>query len=251
MPKKEWFAEWFDSPYYHLLYQNRNDEEASGFIKNLCTHLELPIDVEVLDLACGKGRHSITLANLGYRVTGADLAANSIQIAQKNQADLALHNLSFIVHDMRQVIPSKHFGAIFNLFTSFGYFEELLDNHRVCDAIAQMLDPDGILVIDFLNAPKTISKLVAAETIERGNIRFDIKRRYTKGHIYKQITILDPQHPNASGPFTERVQALEFADFQALLAPHFTIKETFGSYQLEAFDPDKSERLIIIAKRKA
>ena len=27
---KEWFGEWFDSPYYHVLYKHRNEDEAKA-----------------------------------------------------------------------------------------------------------------------------------------------------------------------------------------------------------------------------
>ncbi|MFM8596645.1 MAG: class I SAM-dependent methyltransferase [Flavobacteriales bacterium] len=250
MPKKEWFAEWFDSPYYHLLYQNRNDDEAKVFIEKLCAYLQLAPQIAVLDLACGKGRHSITLAKLGYQVTGADLAPNSIQLAKQAQAALSLSNLDFIVHDMRQPIANNRFGAVFNLFTSFGYFDDLHDNQRVCSAIAEMLEPDGVLVIDFLNAQKVVANLVESEIVMRGETRFDIKRWATASHIYKQIEIRDPQQEGLIGPFTERVQALRVADFQVLLAPNFELIATLGDYQLETFDEANSDRLILIAKKK-
>lgn len=250
MPKKEWFAEWFDSPYYHLLYQNRNDEEAKVFIEKLCAHLQLAPQTAVLDLACGKGRHSITLAKLGFQVTGADLAPNSIQLAKEAQAILALNKLQFLVHDMREAIPNKRFGAIFNLFTSFGYFDDLAANQQVCQSISDMLEPNGLLVIDFLNAQKVICNLVATETLYRGNIRFDIKRWTTEGHIYKEITIHDPKFAAPIGPFTERVQALGLSDFHQLLESKFELLQNFGSYHLDAFEASKSERLILIAKKK-
>ena len=83
MQKKEWFAEWFDTPYYHILYKNRDNHEARVFIKSLVDLLQLPEASSVLDLACGKGRHSITLNEFGYTVLGVDLSAQSI--AHANQ----------------------------------------------------------------------------------------------------------------------------------------------------------------------
>jgi 2-polyprenyl-3-methyl-5-hydroxy-6-metoxy-1,4-benzoquinol methylase len=46
-------------------------------------YLNLPEKAKVLDLACGKGRHSIYLNQLGFDVLGADLSENSILEAQK------------------------------------------------------------------------------------------------------------------------------------------------------------------------
>ena len=82
MQKKEWFAEWFDTSYYHILYQNRNDEEAKRFIQALLGVLKLTPNSSLLDLACGKGRHAVTLNSSGHRVLGVDLSAQSIAAAK-------------------------------------------------------------------------------------------------------------------------------------------------------------------------
>ena len=72
----------------------------------------------MLDLACGKGRHSIYLNKLGYNVIGADLSKNSIQFAKEFENN----RLHFVEHDMRNPLEKKY-NAILNLFTSFGFFE--------------------------------------------------------------------------------------------------------------------------------
>ncbi len=64
-----WFASWFDTPYYHILYKDRDHAEAQHFMDNLTHYLNLPEDAKILDLACGKGRHSLYVNQLGYDVT--------------------------------------------------------------------------------------------------------------------------------------------------------------------------------------
>ena len=54
MEKKEWFSEWFNSPYYHILYKNRNEVEAKSFIDKLISYLDFKPTDQLLDLACGK-----------------------------------------------------------------------------------------------------------------------------------------------------------------------------------------------------
>ena len=250
MPQKEWFATWFDSPYYHLLYQHRDDNEAKLFLDHLVQKLALPNTARILDLACGKGRHSLTLAQMGFEVVGADLAPNSISAAQEQAEKLGVKNVEFCVHDMRQAMETSPFDAVFNLFTSFGYFEALADNHKVCASIATMLAPNGIVVIDFFNAQKVSQNLVAEESVSRGDINFEIKRWASDTHIFKQISIQDPQHDQTIGPYTERVQALSLSDFQELLEPSFDLLNTYGSYDLAPFNPENSDRLILIAKKK-
>ena len=78
MESKEWFAEWFDSKYYHILYKDRNYEEAEQFLSKLIDFLKPKLSDKIIDLACGKGRHSIFLNKLGYNVVGVDLSPNSI-----------------------------------------------------------------------------------------------------------------------------------------------------------------------------
>ena len=93
----QWFQSWFDTPYYHILYKHRDYQEAEVFIKNILTYLNLDKDDSILDLACGKGRHSIFLNSLGHKVTGLDLSKNNIEYAKKHESN----SLSFEVHDMR------------------------------------------------------------------------------------------------------------------------------------------------------
>jgi SAM-dependent methyltransferase len=243
MKEKEWFASWFDTSYYHQLYNNRNEEEAKLFISNLLQFLDLEKPSNLLDLACGKGRHAKTLNEFGYNVLGVDLSANSISIASEMTND----SLHFQVHDMREVIPNHTFEAIFNLFTSFGYFDSSLENEQVCSSIHQMLKPNGLLVIDFMNAAKVISNLVPKESKKVDEITFNIQRNFDGNHIFKNIQFEDQ---GKHFEFTERVQAIKLDDFVRLLSIEFTILHTFGSFDLKPFEENTSDRLIIIAQRK-
>ncbi len=244
MDEKAWFASWFDTDYYHLLYKNRDLSEAKSFIENLCLDLDLPKGAKVLDLACGKGRHSRTLHSLGYLVTGADLSANSVEAARACSDD----GLEFIVHDMREVIPNQSFEAVFNLFTSFGYFDHSEDNEKVIQSVHSMLNNGGLFIIDFMNAEKVIRTLEKETIISKEGIDFHITKVYNGTHILKDIRFEDN---GQKYHFTERVQALKREDFHALLEENgFDILRTFGDFNLHAFDELESDRLILIAKKR-
>lgn len=242
MTEKEWFSTWFDTSYYHVLYKHRNDEEATIFIENLTKLLNLPEEANVLDLACGKGRHSLMLHKSGLNVLGVDLSKNSIEAAHENTKT----GLRFSLHDMREIIPNESFAAIFNLFTSFGYFDSSAENERVIQAVNSMLDEKGIFVIDFMNARKIINNLVLSEEKIIDDIHFSIRRKWDKEHIYKFIDVVEGMESHS---FMERVQSLFIADFKNLLNGKFIIKNVFGDYQLNSFDEEESDRLIIIAER--
>lgn len=243
MSKKEWFADWFDTSYYHLLYQNRDEMEAERFIQNLMKLLNLPEGSNLLDLACGKGRHAKYLSEFGHDVLGVDLSPNSI-----SQANIwANARLRFQTHDMREILENEQFDVVFNLFTSFGYFDHESENKRVCNSIAEMLKPGAKVLIDFMNASKVIRNLVPSETKELDGVIFQISRNYDGKHIYKHIDLIDNGHESR---FMERVQALKLADFQMLLEDKFEIVDTFGSYDLTPFNEENSDRLILLAQLK-
>jgi SAM-dependent methyltransferase len=241
--KNEWFASWFDTAYYHTLYQDRDENEARAFIEKLVNDLKIPKSARVLDLACGKGRHSLTLCELGYNVIGVDLSENSIKTA----SEFSTENLSFAVHDMRNIIEKKTFSAVFNLFTSFGYFDDEKDSLRVLNSVNSMLEEDGILVIDFMNALRVVRNLVENEIKNVDGIDFNIQRKYDGQHIYKEIEFTDN---GKNFHFTERVQALTIDVFEKLLSQSgFRILRTFGNFDLSPFDKIMSDRLIIIAQK--
>ena len=70
----EWFVSWFDSKYYHILYSDRTDYEAHNFIYQLKNHLSLDSKEKVLDLGCGRGRHSKTLSEFFKTLDGISLS---------------------------------------------------------------------------------------------------------------------------------------------------------------------------------
>ncbi|RAJ26495.1 tellurite resistance protein TehB [Gelidibacter algens] len=236
-----WYASWFDTPYYHMLYEDRDHAEAHQFMDNLTQYLNLPENGKILDLACGKGRHSIYLNSLGYDVTGVDLSENSIAYA-KTYENEALH---FDVHDMCKPYNDK-FDAVFNLFTSFGYFDKSEDNLNTIKAIKDDLNEFGFGVIDFMNIDFVIDNLVPEDVKTVGGIDFHQKRYVEDGHIVKDISFTDN---GKDYNYQERVRAKTLSDFEALFEEAGVyLLDIFGDYKLRKFHKETSERLIMIFK---
>ena len=192
MEGKEWFSTWFDSPYYHILYAKRDEQEAADFIASLQQKLHLAKGACVLDAACGKGRHAITLQQLGFSVDAFDLSPSNIEAAQAYENK----DLSFFVHDLRESLPlQNHYDAIFNFFTSFGYFDDQQDNQKAFNTFAGGLKADGLLVLDFFNPTYVLANLVPSETVERQGISFHIKRWSEAGYLYKSCLLYTSPSP--------------------------------------------------------
>ena len=236
-----WYASWFNTPYYHILYRDRDYSEARAFMDRLTAHLDLSYDSHILDLACGKGRHSVYLNSIGFEVTGVDLSEESIAYAKQFEND----RLHFDIHDMCKPYR-KTFDAVFNLFTSFGYFENDADNLNTIKAIREDLKADGVGVIDFMNVHYVMENLVPENSKTVDGIKFNLNRRYENGYIIKDISFEDE---GRHFQFTERVKAFTLEDFKELFAlAGVTLQETLGDYHLNPFDQKTSDRLIMIFK---
>ena len=243
-----WFETWFDTPYYHILYKDRDFAEAENFITLLINYLNLPKDSTIIDLACGKGRHSVYLNKMGFRVLGLDLSQQSID----NNKQFENSALKFEVHDMRDEIFPKisaaKVKAVFNLFTSFGYFEDENDDRKVFQSIANILKEEGYFVLDFLNAKWVENTLNKKETITKEGIDFIIKKKIEDQHVIKDIGFIDR---GKEYHFYEKVKLHtleEISDY----ADEFGFEriQLFGNYDLDEFDLEHSPRCISVFKKK-
>lgn len=245
MAEKAWYKEWFNSPFYHKLYFERDEKEAEAFIKRLIGHLQPSTNSRMLDVACGKGRHSKILASMGFEVTGIDLSTDSIAYAKQFERE----NLSFYVHDMRLPFWINYFDHAFNFFTSFGYFKTRREHDDAIRSIAKSLKPQGIFVIDYLNVHYAEKNLLHNEVKQSGETIYEIHRWDDETHFYKKISVTDPSLPEPVN-CTEKVAKFSLGDFTDMLSYQgMQVKEVFGDYQLNAYDVKNSPRLIIIAKR--
>ncbi|GAB3299155.1 SAM-dependent methyltransferase [Hymenobacter tenuis] len=240
----EWFSTWFDSPYYHQLYRDRNYTEARAFLAKLLAHLHPKPTTRLLDLACGKGRHALYFSEQGYDVTGVDLSPQSIAHAQQ----FAHEHLRFHVHDMREPLPYAPFDFIFNLFTSFGYFEQETENVVALRNAAAALRPGGKMVIDFLNTARTIQHLVAHETKVVDGTEFRLHRHFQNDFIVKEISFLDAAGQEQH--YEERVRALSRERFEEYFhMAGLRLAEVLGDYHLGPYDEATSPRMIFVLKK--
>lgn len=254
--KKEWFANWFDSPYYHILYQNHNEQNAKDFIDTLFqkltpqyADLKPTSAYRILDLACGKGRHSRYMASKGFDVTGIDLSENSIKFARQYESE----NLSFFQHDMRKQFRINYFDYIFNIFTSFGYFDKEEDNLTALKCVHSGLKHDGTFILDYFNSYWVRQTMIPSYEQSAAGITFHITKHIENGHIFKSIAFdVEEGKTIKKYQFQEKVRLFSLRDFEFLFEKAgLKIVEKYGDYQLNPFDEKTSNRLIIKAVKKA
>lgn len=240
---KKWYRSWFNSPYYHVLYAHRDHREAEKFIDNLCNRLNIKPNSKVLDACCGRGRHSIYLHKKNLEVIGIDLSHQNIQFAKKYEKA----GLAFYEHDIRNLLYSNYFDFVFNLFTSFGYFKRENEDIKAIKALGRSLKPGGFLLIDFLNTQKVCNSINLKENKTVNGIEFKIEKRVEKGKIIKNIFFCDS---GKEYKFKEEVKALMLSDFENFFnKAGLEIKAKFGDYSLNPYEPEISDRLILLAQK--
>jgi 2-polyprenyl-3-methyl-5-hydroxy-6-metoxy-1,4-benzoquinol methylase len=245
MPTTEWFKEWFNSPYYYLLYFHRDQAEAAAFIDKLIDHLKPPSASRMLDVACGKGRYSMQLASKGFDVTGIDLAEDIIREIKKNETE----TLHFFLHDMRLPFWINYFDYSFNFFTSFGYFNTRREHDNSIRTIAQSLNPGGCFVLDYLNVHYAEDHLVHKSEKEIDGVNYFLTKWFDETHFYKKI-IVEDEALEKPLEYTEKVAKFSLGDFTDIFAfQGLQIQEVYGDYSFNNYDVKKSPRLIMIAKR--
>lgn len=239
---KSWYQEWFDTPFYHLLYKDRNAKEAQQFIDKLCSELPLQEDWHCLDLACGRGRHARYLHQKGMEVTGLDLSKSNIEYARR----YAGPRLHFQLGDMREDYGKNRFHCLLNLFTSFGYFDDIDDNLRACRQMQRALKPGGILLLDFMNVERVRLGLVELEYRQVDDMTFKIERSIRDERVIKGIEF---NYNDRYYHYEERVQMLNRKDFEQLFAQSgLQLEACYGNYNLDPFSERDSARLILKAR---
>jgi SAM-dependent methyltransferase len=244
--QESWFKEWFDTSFYHQLYANRNEKEASAFVDELIAELQPRENSLMLDLGCGTGRHARQLAKHGYSVTGLDLAPSSIRTARRTHTP----GLQFYQHDMRQPFCVSRFNYVFSFFTSFGYFKTPEENNEVINNISMALKPNGLLMLDYLNVHYSENNAAGNEQKEIDGIVYHITRWHDNTHFHKHIEVADVIEGGKKFEYREQVEKLRLEDFDILFKRNgLKLEKVFGDYRLGEYDTELSPRLIMIAKK--
>lgn len=240
----EWFSDWFDSEDYLKVYRHRNQTEADAFVNLILNNLCIRKNAQVLDMACGSGRHSISLAKRGLNVTAVDLSKNLIlsarQTAQKEKLEI-----NFINSDLRDFKLPVKYDLILNLFTSFGYFESDYENFKIFRTAFDHLTENGFFILDFFNA-SFIQKNLISESFDTYGSNIIIQKRKIEGlRVKKEIII---KNNSQSESYFESVRMYTKDELtNELIKIGFEIIKTFGDFQGNEFNESLSPRIIIIA----
>ena len=239
--EKAWYANWFNETYSHI-YAHRDRLAANREAAFALTLLGGPPAGPVLDLCCGDGRHSHALVHAGCHVVGLDLSLPLLQIASET-AKKERSLLRLVRGDMRHLPFPESFDAVFNFFTSFGYFEDD-ENQDVLREIARVLVPGGRFLLDYLNPEVVIRDLVPESERETPLGRLVERRRYDaeRGRIEKDLFL---HRGDAVERYHESVRAYSYEEMLSHLAVVGLCPEkVFGTLDGQPYEPT-SPRMVL------
>jgi len=227
------------------LFGRERWENTPAEVEKTISLLEINPGAQVLDLCCGPGRHSLELARRGFQVTGVDRTSGYLEDARKSAAAEKL-NVEFLQEDMRSFCRPGSFDAVLNLFTSFGYFEDLEDDERVLNNIYSSLKAGGRLIMEMIGKEvlaRTFCERVWSE--EDGEILLE-ERKLSSGWNWIQsrwILIKDGDRKE----FTISNRLYSAVELSGLLTEAgFTSVKVFGNLNGAPYD-HMAERLVAVA----
>ena len=154
---------------------------------------------------------------------------------------------TFVCHDMREDFPQQGFHAVFNLFTSFGYFDNSREDERVLQNMHDACLSGGFVIQDYLNSSPVLLQLPVEDVVERSGYRFKTRKHQTENHIVKDIEVRDG---DAVLAFQEQVRIFSKDDLENLhRKAGLEVIAVFGDYNLGAFDEKTSPRIVLVSKK--
>ncbi len=260
MPRrKPWYKTLFERDYYDYWFiggprgslgEEEIDQRSDAETEFIVRALELPEGARVLDLCCGHGRHSIRLAQRGYRVAGLDLSTYHLRLA-KAAARKAGVRVEWVHGDMRKIPPDVGpFDAVINVFTSFGYFEKEADDQRVLDGVGRALKPGGRFFIDTINRDFLMRYFRDTSWEERADGGFHMERRrydIHTGRINVDWFYVTPDGERRHQPHSERLYT--FTELSKMLhKAGLTVRGTWGGFDGQELSME-SRRTIVLSEK--
>jgi len=170
--KSEWerFFDGHAPHYFDNVFTKATVEEVDFIIEEL----GLKPGVQILDMGCGAGRHSVELARRGYKMTGVDLSQGMLDQAEQLAKEAGV-KIELIKCDATRFVPDREYdgaiclceGAFSLLGLDDGPFEH---DMAILHNINKALKPNAKLILTALNG-MTMIRQYSSQDIADG--KFD------------------------------------------------------------------------------
>jgi ubiquinone/menaquinone biosynthesis C-methylase UbiE len=206
-----------------------------------------PVGGDLLDVACGFGRHAIPLAAADYRVVAVDRSPTLLAEARRRAGEARWPEL--VQADYRELpFADESFDAAINLFTSLGFLGDEEDARALAE-VARVLRADGRLVIDIMHRDLLVRRFSEQHWRALGGGRLLLEQRTfdaAAGVAQTTQTLIKTNGERDSRTFSLRVYTA--TELVAMLRDAgFAEARCYGGFDGGPFATDT--RLVIVARR--
>jgi 2-polyprenyl-3-methyl-5-hydroxy-6-metoxy-1,4-benzoquinol methylase len=241
-----WYKDWFNSENYLKVYRNRDETEAERLVGLIEKNVNLKPQSLVLDMACGAGRHAISFAKKGFKVTAVDLSQRLLAEAKKNASSAGV-NIDFVLSDILDFKTSQPFDLVVNLFTSIGYFEDDEENYAIIKKANSLIKDGGFFVLDYFNKDFLLKNLVPTSIISENGLKITQNRSISGNRVVKKIII---EKDGSIEEFYESVRLYSHEEIKNIVnRAGFNIIKEIGDFFGNAYNEQTSPRLILFTKK--
>jgi len=181
---------------------------------------------QVIDIACGQGRHVNLLASKGYKIDGVDFSNTLLNLARENSKQIKTKP-QYFESDLKNIKINKKYNKAYWFFSDMAN----IDPVKVAKSISKIIKNNGYLLIDTDNVFRITNYLINKKTKD---LYFDADSFY-----------LFDKTSSAKVPYLSSIMWKDV--FSSI---NMKIVKTYGDYDFKKYEIS-SPRLIMIIKKTA
>ena len=128
--------------YYDLFYGWKNYEKEAATIRELIHAHKTSPGNDLLEVACGTGKHAKRLKN-DFKIVGTDLNDAMLRIARRRCPDVTFRHADMVSLDL-----DRQFDVLLCLFSSIGYVKTRARLKKTLFNFACHLKPGGVMIVE-------------------------------------------------------------------------------------------------------
>lgn len=255
---KNWWKSFFKPITAEVMFKPRQGKQTRAEVNQILKQIKQKESLNILDLCCGEGRHSIEFAKRKHHVAGLDYTQKFLNQARIEAKKQNLH-IRFIKEDMKktsEAFDKNSFDVVVSLYNSFGYFDKRSDDLKTLKEINKVLKLGGHIIINTLNGssvkkslsqPRSMGYEIEKNLFMIDKAFLDFKKMRTQSNW----TIIDARKKKTSvfrGDFSQNVYTHKQMK-NMLEKAGFKIVKTWGMLHGTPFNEKKSWHQTVMAKK--
>jgi SAM-dependent methyltransferase len=230
-----------------VLFNPQRQLSAQEDVEKIVKLLQVEGSARILDLCCGEGRHSLEFSRRAFEVVGVDRTAAYIEKARLAAEQLNL-KAAFVLGDMREYCVPNHFDIVVNLFGSFGYFENPVDDRKVVANMYASLRAGGQFLIETAGKEILAGHFQERDWSEEGDLLILSERKVSQhwSRIETRWIVIQ-----GTQRFEHRVSVRSYSgmELSALLFDcGFPTVRVYGSLDGTEYD-QRAQRLVVVGQK--